>query len=123
MISKKTPIEHIANRLLKLLNREGLGAYIWHKATTKSCYIRFEDSRLGSIRIADHNGREKYQYKFNVRTDISRSYIDREKWRFYYIPEDIDKCVERIKLRKEQTKNWEKKYEYGIPSWKRNKDE
>ncbi len=44
------------------------GALEWHKSKYDSYYIKFKDVRLGSIRIADHNGRKKYSYTYQVFT-------------------------------------------------------
>jgi hypothetical protein len=58
-----------------------------------------KDERLGSIRIADHNGRSRYRYKYNIRFDIKRSYeeIDRGIKRFYCVPKFYKKVILRIK--------------------------
>jgi hypothetical protein len=45
------------------------GAYFYHKAKTGSVYIKFPHWGLGSIRVADHNGKGKYTYRWRVRTD------------------------------------------------------
>lgn len=29
-------------------------------------YLKFRDSRIGSIRIANHTGRQKYSYKWDI---------------------------------------------------------
>ena len=44
------------------------GALKWHRSKHNSYYIKFKDVRLGSIRIADHNGRKKYSYTYQVFT-------------------------------------------------------
>ena len=44
------------------------GALEWHKSKYNSFYIKFKDTRLGSIRIADHDGRKKYSYTYQVFT-------------------------------------------------------
>lgn len=42
------------------------GAIKWHKNKNHSFYIKFRDVRLGSIRIANHKGRSKYRYTYEV---------------------------------------------------------
>lgn len=50
-----------------LLDRlESYGAIKWHKTAGHSFYIKFRDVRLGSIRIANHRGREKYHYTYEI---------------------------------------------------------
>lgn len=38
--------------------------------TTNSIYLKFEDTKLGSIRISDHTGKSKYAYKLNIDSDV-----------------------------------------------------
>ena len=80
-------IQNIADKLVKELEAKGVGAYIWHRATTGSVYIRFEDNRIGSVRIGNHEGREKLKYKFNIRTDLRRSSLywikEEGRWRCF----------------------------------------
>ena len=63
-----------------------LGAYIFHKAKTDSVYVKFEDKRIGSLRIGDHDGREKYKYRWNLRSDMvtERVIKDNHVRRFYF---------------------------------------
>ena len=42
-----------------------LGAIKWHN-NRSSYYIKFKDNRVGSIRISDHEGRERYSYTWQV---------------------------------------------------------
>lgn len=54
--------------------------------TTNSIYLKFNDSRLGSIRVSDHTGRLKYAYKWNIGSDIYKKRIDKNDGyvRYYY---------------------------------------
>lgn len=54
----------ISNILASRLS--SLGAIKWHKNKNHSFYIKFKDVRLGSIRIANHRGREQYNYTYEV---------------------------------------------------------
>ena len=45
------------------------GAIKWHKNDNHSFYIKFRDVRLGSIRIANHKGRNKYHYTYEIYKD------------------------------------------------------
>lgn len=79
--------EQIAKDLIENLNNENLDAYIHHIAKTGSAYIKFKDERMGSIRIGDHDGRERYRYRFNLRSDISKRYVEEDRGIFrYYCP-------------------------------------
>lgn len=56
--------EKVFNELFDRL--EQFGAIKWHKANTGSYYIKFKDTRLGSIRISDHDSRTRYRYTYEV---------------------------------------------------------
>jgi hypothetical protein len=113
----------LAQQLIKELNQHDLGAYLWSAATTGSCYIRFADSRMCSIRIGDHDGREKYKYKFNLRSDISKAYSEKDNGiiRFYFPINDTAGLMAEVLKRKEAVMTWtgESKFTYGIPSFKK----
>ena len=117
----------VANKLVNSLNELGIGSYIWHEATTGSVYIRFDDNRMNSIRIADHTGRNKLKYKYNIRTDLKLSkgkwVKDDGKWR-YYLPihlwkEMIDILIKQYDYIQNQP---ESKFNYTIPKFKQQKD-
>ena len=90
----------IANEIIKKLkDGYGIHSYIYHKAvTSNSVYVKFEDNRIGSIRLADHTGRGKYRYRFNVRSDIPESYTenDRGVLRYYFRCEHTDTLVDVV---------------------------
>jgi len=65
----------VSKRLLKEL--KPFGAIDWHTSKNDSRYIKFRDCRIGSIRIADHDGRKSYKYKFNIDTNKVTD-LDRE---------------------------------------------
>jgi len=54
----------ISNILFSRL--ESCGAIKWHKNANHSFYLKFRDVRLGSIRIANHRGRERYHYTYEI---------------------------------------------------------
>ena len=118
----KPNFESIAKCVVKRANEHELNAYIWHVATTGSIYIRFKDNRMCSIRIGNHNGREKYKYKFNMRSDIRRKRLEKDKeiWRLYFPVGDINNLIEALLERKKRIQTWkETKYHYGIPYFKK----
>lgn len=93
-----TSREHIAllaKETLKRLN--SLGAYIYHESVGGSVYIKFRDERMGSIRIADHPGRKKYKYRWNLRVDIEESRVKFDKIkRWYYRVADFEEMMVHI---------------------------
>lgn len=119
-------IFEITEKMVVYLNDNGVGCYIWHVATTGSCYIRFEDVRLGSIRLSDHQGRSNLKYKFNLRTDVKASEKpiwkkEEGKWRMfmnlYYYRHAAKVIIQNAERLKTQT--WGAKREYFIPTFKR----
>lgn len=64
----------IAKYLLKVL--KPFGAIEWHESRHSSQYIKFRDVRLGSIRIADHTGRQKYSYTYELTDESTQTEID-----------------------------------------------
>ena len=113
-------IHDIANKLLWELKRVSIKAYIWHKATTGSCYIRFKDNRIGSIRIGDHPGREHLKYKFNIRTDnVQEGWQKDETWRYYIKACNWKKIIPVIQNQADKVQNYKSsKYSYTIPKFK-----
>ena len=95
--------------------------YLWH--STASAYIRFGDSRIGSIRLGDHKGRSQYSYRWNVRSDFPKGHskwhkVD-DKWRFYSHTSNWGDIVPLIKERKEKVEQWGvNPYKYFIPKHK-----
>ncbi len=110
MSKNKKPIVYhqIAEEVVKHLNQHNLGAYIYHKARSGSAYIKFEDTKLCSIRIGDHDGREKYRYKFNLRKDCMSAgwKLEDNIWRYYAPFDNIPSLVAEILKRREFSKNW-----------------
>jgi len=71
------------NRLL--LDLSEYKPYIYHVSKYDSIYIKFQNEKLRSIRLADHSGREKYKYKWNLNiVGSQRKEEDRGVLRFYY---------------------------------------
>ena len=115
----KPNFNKIADGIVRTLNKKGIKAYVWCRAKTGTVYIRFEDPRMCSIRIGDHDGREYLRYKYNVRSDIKefRMEQDNNVTRLYYPINSIGLLIHHLQKRKEFISKWERpnKYQYGIP--------
>lgn len=85
--------------IIRELERKGIVAFIYHGALTGSVYVKFGDSRLRSLRIGDHDGRSKYKYKWNLRSDIASSgeIMDHGVRRFFCRWDEWGKLIDRIK--------------------------
>lgn len=94
---QKQQIQKVVRRIEQELKGFGLKKY--YVAQTGSTYLRFRDSRLRSVRVGDHDGREKYRYKWNLRSDIPSSFErnDRTICRFYFTFNNISAFVKRVK--------------------------
>jgi hypothetical protein len=74
--------KEIVETIINYLRHLGVAIHIYQAFSTNSTYIKLDYGALGSIRISDHKGKEKYHYKYNVRTDIEECYTD-DKSNFY----------------------------------------
>lgn len=77
-----------------------VGAYLYYGAKSGSQYVKFGDPRLGSLRIADHEGIEKYPYRWNVLVGGRRRtrHLDKRVQEFYPL-EDIALMCNHIRDR------------------------
>lgn len=63
-----------------------------------SCYFRFMDERMGKCRVGDHNERQRYGYKWQMRSDIDKAYVDSSKGhkQFFYPSQDVDAAASHM---------------------------
>lgn len=123
MQRNKERFENIAKKIVAELKEHSIDAYIWCVANTGSVYIRFNDVRMCSIRIGDHNGKEKLKYKYNIRSDVKRVHWEKdETWRLFIPETKWREIIPYLIDRNKQIQSWpESKFQYGIPSFKRDK--
>jgi|TARA_R110000796_G_scaffold112555_2_gene224126 hypothetical protein len=116
-----------AKTVIQKLEKEGVESYLWHAATTGSAYIRFNDNRIGSIRLGDHKGRSQYSYKWNIRSDFPTGHSKWHKvdgrWRYYVHSGNWGEIIPHIvETKKEVDKMGPSKYGgYYIPKHKEKK--
>ncbi len=82
-------------KLLEDLYREGFVLQYYMAFSTSSCYIKLDNGVSNSVRIADHKGKDKYQYRFNLMIGLNKSY--EKDGRYYYSVEDYQKLIKDIK--------------------------
>lgn len=75
-------LKEIEREIIECLSDLGIAIHVYHAYSTNSIYIKLDYGALGSIRISDHNGKERYHYKYNVRTDIEECYAE-DRRNFY----------------------------------------
>ena len=87
-------------KLLRDLDLEGFILQYYEAYSTSSCYIKLDNGVSNSIRIADHRGKDKYPYRFNLMIGLDKSY--EKDGRYYYCTDDYQKMVQDIKKFKEE---------------------
>lgn len=112
----------LMNRLLSDLDKEGFILQYYQAYSTSSCYIKLDYGVSNSIRIADHKGKDKYPYRFNLMLGLNKSYEIND--RNYYKVTDYDKMISDIKKFKERQleKYGFHYYEYMLKNKKDDKD-
>lgn len=105
----------VAGQLIEALKYYGIHAHVFHKATTGSVYVRFDNANIGSVRIGDHDGREKYRYRFNLRQDLTECKTENDNGieRYYFPAADIKSAVQAILKRNEAVSHLPKR-EYSF---------
>ncbi len=64
--------------VIQALERASLKPYVSVVAISGSCYVKFKEPLLRSLRIGDHNGRKKYRYKWNLRHDCEQQRTEKD---------------------------------------------
>ena len=77
---------------------EPLGVYTYYSAITGSVYIKFTEEKLGTVRVSDHPGKEKYAYKWNLRVDTTGKSTEMQGHvkRYIYGAEHMDEMCDDI---------------------------
>lgn len=98
-------------KLLNDLDVEGFILQYYEAYSTSSCYVKLDYGISNSIRIADHKGKDKYPYRFNLMVGLDESYeVD---GRYYYSVSDYGKMIQDIKNFKNEQLN-----KYGFSYYK-----
>ena len=58
--------KQVANILIDKLKKLGFVVCIYNAISTNSIYLKLDYGVCCGIRIADHKGKKKYHYRFNV---------------------------------------------------------
>lgn len=115
-------IKELMKKLLDDLDKEGFILQYYEAYSTSSCYIKLDYGVSNSIRIADHKGKDKYPYRFNLMINLDTSYED--NGRLYYNIDDYNKMISDIKkFKDEQLKKYGfTYYEFMLKHKKDDKD-
>ena len=108
--------KEIANILVQKLIAEGFIVHRYHSPTTSSIYIKLDYGLSCGIRIADHPGKKKYSYRFNVIKDYIGDKViikDGLICRFYDFTE-LEEVIKAV-----QKERQEKINKYGLQNYKK----
>lgn len=110
-MNEKEIVSLIIPRLLNL----GFIVHRYDAYSTNSIYIKLDYGVSCGIRIADHIGKKKYRYRFNLIKDYKGSKVvsDNSLIRYFYTFEEIEKLLIDIKQEKKS-----KIERYGIKKYK-----
>lgn len=106
----------VANILIPRLLNMNFIVHRYNSYSTSSIYLKLDYGLSCGIRIADHNGKKKYHYRFNVLKDYKgNKVINRDNLVSYFFNYDeLDELL--IQVEKERQ---EKISKYGLYNYKR----
>lgn len=102
-----------ATQVLKSL--EKWNPKVWHISQTGSTYIKFSHWKLGSIRISDHPGRKKYNYKWRINVNRFNQKNVKE------FVKTFEEFAKNNDITPKDKQLWEDYKEITIPDWKKAK--
>ncbi|MBP1309023.1 hypothetical protein JOD82_002043 [Paenibacillus sp. 1182] len=95
MKTHKPSIKKLAKKLSKIAKEKGF--VVQRYDATNSVYLKLDYGVANSIRIGDHDGKKHLSYKFNLLTNIDKSYVEHGEYqRSYYCVEDFEKLIDDI---------------------------
>ena len=92
----------VSNKLIKDLKEKGFQINNYYAKTTKSIYLKLDYGVCCGIRISDHNGKQKYRYKFNLIKQYKgpKEKIDRGYVRLFYDYNNTEELIEDVQNEK-----------------------
>lgn len=106
----------VVNILVPKLLDMGLIVHRYNSHSTSSIYLKLDYGLACGIRIADHPGRKKYSYRFNVIKDYKGDKVilkDGLICRFYDFNE-LDSVLDAVQKEKQEKIN-----KYGLQNYKK----
>ena len=106
----------VANILIQKLLERHFVVHRYNAYSTSSIYLKLDYGLSCGIRIADHNGKKKYHYRFNVIKDYKgNKVITRDNLVSYFFNyNELDELIDKVQ---EEKQNKIKKY--GLDNYKR----
>lgn len=108
--------DKIAIKISNKLKELGFIIHRYNARSTNSIYLKIDFGLCCGIWIADHAGRKKYHYRFNVFKDYKgdKVILRDNLISYFYTFDEIPKLIEDIKKEKE-----DKLKRYGFDSYKK----
>lgn len=105
----------ISNKIVKELIKLGFIVHRYYSKTTSSIYLKIDYGLCCGIRIADHDGKKKYHYRFNVYKDYKGDkVIVRDNLISYFFTfEEVPELLEKVQIEKKN-----KISKYGLDKYK-----
>lgn len=94
--------KQIANKLVTELKNSGFIVHRYNSVTTNSIYLKLDFGVCCGIRIADHNGKKKYHYRFNIIKDYKGDKIIYYKnlVSYFYTFDELQQLLDKVKEEK-----------------------
>lgn len=107
--------KEIASILVDKLKKLGFIVHRYNSVTTNSIYLKLDFGVCCGIRIADHNGKKKYHYRFNVIKDFKGDKIVNfnNLVSYFFTFEEIPQLLQKVQEEREL-----KIKKYGIGNYK-----
>ncbi len=97
----------VANILITKLSNMGFVVHRYNSHTTSSIYLKLDYGLACGIRIADHPGKKKYSYRFNVIKDYKEDKVIIKDGLicYFYDFSELDKVLEDVQKEKQSKIN------------------
>lgn len=104
----------VANILVERLLNMNFIVHRYNSYTTSSIYLKLDFGVACGIRIADHPGKKKYHYRFNVIKDyVGNEVVNRDNLVSYFFNyNELDKLLDAVQKEKQNKLN-----KYGLQNY------
>ena len=94
----------VAEILIKKLKKQGFIVHRQNSITTNSIYLKLDYGVARGIRIADHPGRKKYHYRYNVMKDYKGDKVTYfgNLVSYFYTFEELPELLQKVKEEKQE---------------------
>ena len=108
--------KQLAKILIKNLIQLGFIVHRYNAISTNSIYLKLDYGVCCGIRIADHNGKKKYHYRFNVIKNFKGDKIVyfNNLVSYFYTFKEIPQLLSKVQQEKQQKIN-----KYGLKNYQR----